>query len=134
MKIKGSVLAEALMAVVIMSVSVTVIMQSLMNNLRYTQVHQDYSRALFLLEDKLEEAFCFKVADVFNPKLAVPEPLARFYYAMDMKDLIQEPWLGLKQLDLAVHWPSGTKDRSLDVRIFLPDDHTQTKTTTTFYN
>ena len=54
---KGSVLLESLVAVVIMSVSLTVIIQAMANNLRFAQVHQGYSKALFLLEDRLQEAF-----------------------------------------------------------------------------
>ncbi len=129
----GIVLAEALVAVVIVSVGVVVIMQALVANLRASMVQQDYAKALLLLQDKLEERFFQDAVQASKREEPAPKPLDRFRYQWEYKNVLQDRWVGLKQLDIAVSWASGKNGRELNFKAFLPDMHTQETTTSVFY-
>jgi len=50
---RGSFLVEAILVIVILSVSLTFIIQSMMSSLRAAAYSADYTRALFFVDDKM---------------------------------------------------------------------------------
>ena len=132
---KGSILIEALAAVVIISISLTLIMQSFAGNFRATVLHQDYAKALVLLENRLDQSAVVTAADlVANPDAHCPEPMERFNCKAKLSDLNDATFEGLKRLDMTVAWPSGKKDKELSVTTFLKTEDVKQETKSVFYN
>lgn len=52
-KRRGFFLIEAILAIVIMSISLTLIIQSLMSSMRAAAYSADYTRAIFFIDDKM---------------------------------------------------------------------------------
>jgi len=131
---RGSVIAEALIAVVVMSVGITVLMQALMNNARVVDAAQDYGRAWILLNEKLEEKVHFDKLNVSIKRQVANKPLERFEYDLTFKKITQDHWSGLNQLDIAVSWPNENKRRQVSLRTILPNDNTTQTSQSIFYN
>ncbi len=130
---RGSVLAEALVAVVLMAVGMTALMQALMNSAHVVNEAQDYGRAWLLINEKLQEKIFIDKSNVADQHKAVA-PFDRFEYNVGLKTLVQQPWTGLKQLDIAVVWTDGKNDRRVGLTTLLPNDNTTQTTKSIFYN
>ena len=118
--IRGSVLIEAIAAVVIMAVSLSLILQSFSANYRATVMDQDYSKALILLENRLSGI----LADPTHLPKIIPDehcplPFERFDYKMSMTKLTEPQFKGIQLLSLAVIWPAGKNGHSIDCSTFF---------------
>ena len=122
------------MAVVVMSVGMVIILQTLANNFRASLVQQDYLRALFLVQDQMEDRFSQDAPQVSQPDQPAPPPWEKFHYHYEYKILTPQIWQGLKELELAVSWPAGKTDRNIALKAFLLDKFTQEKKTSVLYN
>ena len=130
---KGSILIEALAAVAIIAVSLTLIMQSFIGNFRSVVLHQDYAKALTLLENRLDQSFVIKASDFVNNQHC-PKPMERFYCKGSITDLNDANTQGLKRLDLAITWPSGKRNKEVIATTFLQTGSVKQETKSVIYN
>lgn len=131
---RGSILVEALAAVAIIAVSLTLIMQSFASTLRASVLHQDYIKALVLLQNRLEAVSLKDMSDLGIPDKPCPSPFGRFHYKTAIKDMNGQPlYQGLKQIDIAVEWPSGPRQREVKLSTYLNLGNVEQKTKTTYY-
>jgi len=130
---RGSILIEALAAVAIIAVSLTLIMESFAGNFRATVLHQEYTKALVLLQNRLDQAFVMEIKDVVKSGEPEPHPLERFRYQSKLKDL-DEANKGLKRLDMTVSWASGPKTRAVSATTYLKTEDVKQETKSVFYN
>ncbi len=131
---RGSLILEAVIAVVVMAIGLTTLMQALMNNANVVNSAQEYGRAWLIINEKLQEKVFFDKTNISLENQAVDAALPRVKYDQTFKTLTQEPWIGLKQLDLSLHWANNANTRSLSIRTILPNDDTQQTKQSLFYN
>ena len=125
---QGSVLVEVLVSVVIMSVSLTLIMESFVASLKATAFNKQYTQALGILENRLE--VLTRNNHVDEPiDLKIPDQQGSEKYAVTgsfdpaVKGLPKD----LGTLDLGVTWDfwGKKKEVSLTTFLFKPVDDNQ---------
>jgi type II secretory pathway pseudopilin PulG len=131
---KGSILIEALAAVAIVGVSLALIMESFAGNFRATVLDQEYTKALVLLENRLDRAFQQNIKEVAAADEPCPAPLDRFHYHAKLESLDSPDAGNLKRLEVTVSWPSGKKDRELSVVTYIKAPDVKQETKSVFYN
>ncbi|MBF0384386.1 MAG: hypothetical protein HQL27_00805 [Candidatus Omnitrophica bacterium] len=130
---RASMLIEALLSTVILSVSLTVIISSITACVRSIVYSSDYTEALFLAEDKmlklLEKG---SVAVNLKEEEAFPAPDDRFKYILQTNisefskaasDLPSEE--KINEVALKVYWDSGKRKNALEFNTYLfnlPDE------------
>lgn len=129
----GFVILEALIAIVVMAVALTALMQALMNNARVINTVQDYGKAWLLINEKLGEKTLFDTTIVPLLNQPAAKPLERFTYDLEFKSINQESWQGLERAEMSVAWIDG-KQRVVNLRTILPDDNSTQTTRSVFYN
>ena len=118
---KGSFLLEVLLTVSILSVSLTVIVQSFFSSLRAAVYVSDYSTAMILLENKMndlrQEGFIespAKESGVF------PSPFERFSYHLEAENVNNDMIAGgLNEVKVNVSWLSGKKRNAVSVTTYF---------------
>lgn len=116
---RGSLLLEALLATIILSVSLTVIVQSFLNGLRALRYSSGYTQAHFFLENKMNN-FIQKgfIQGPFN--LSVLHPHGPYKYKLEERNGGElTPEAQLKEIKLTIFWPVGNKDNSLALSTYV---------------
>lgn len=118
---RGALLVEALLAVMILSIGLTVIIRSLMTSLRATSYTADYSMAVFLLEDKInglmQNGF---IEDGHSEEENLEAPFEKFVYRIEAHNIKDADKPGnLNQVELSLSWPSGRKMRKIFLTTYL---------------
>lgn len=118
---KGSLLVEALLTIVIMSVGLTFIIQSFLSSFRASAQVEDYASASVLLENKMNDLMQFGfIAGDTDEEGVFPEPYEKFRYHLkteNIKDVDQEGLLN--RISLEVLWSSGKKKRAVALTTYL---------------
>ena len=120
---QGAILLEALLAVTILAVALTAIMQSMLSGLRAAVVSAEYMRAASLLDSVMTEQFLTRPdALTSRDEVEAKEPYERYKYSVRVSDendpLFQD--LNLKRLVTSVVWPAGKGKRTLSAALILP--------------
>jgi len=117
---KGIILVEAIIAVVIMAISLTVIMQSLLGSYRSVTLQKDYTQALLMVENRLAK-YWFNGQDV--DETGASKSLSKFTY----QSTIAERDMSLKTAALTIQWPVGNGQRKLSVSslVYVPNSKTK---------
>lgn len=120
---QGAILLEALLAVTILAVALTAIMQSMLSGLRAAVVSAEYMRAASLLDSVMTEQFLTRPdALTSRDEVEAKEPYERYKYSVRVSDendpLFQD--LNLKRLETSVVWPAGKGKRTLSAALILP--------------
>lgn len=120
---QGAILLEALLAVTILAVALTAIMQSMLSGLRAAVVSAEYLRAASLLDSVMTEKFLTRPdALTSRDEVEAKEPYERYKYSVRVSDendpLFQD--LNLKRLETSVVWPAGKGKRTLSAALILP--------------
>ncbi|MBF0490282.1 MAG: hypothetical protein HQL15_06630 [Candidatus Omnitrophica bacterium] len=111
---RGVILIEAIMAVVMMTIGVTILTQSLLSSYRSIYLQKSYTQALFLVESHLSK--------ILSDGQDFPEsPSDRESLKFQYKEELKESGPSLKTADLTVQWPSGPKERQISVTTFVYD-------------
>lgn len=119
----GAILLEALLAVTILAVALTAIMQSMLSGLRAAVVSSEYLRAASLLDSVMTEQFLTKPdALASRDEVEAKEPYERYRYSVRVFDEPDPlfPDLKLKRLETSVVWPAGKGKRTLSAALLLP--------------
>ena len=139
---KGSLLLEALLSVVILSVSLTVIIQSLTTSLRAVTYSSDYTTALFLIDNKMFDLIRkgFIEKDL-NEEGQFPQPFDKFQYTVKAEGgQVHKTMMGKKtkknvtittgeiaegetniinKVNLTIQWGSDKRKNSISVDTYL---------------
>lgn len=119
-KNNGGLLLEALLAVVILSVSLTLIIQAMTSSLRATVYTTDYSTALLLMENKLVELMLMNAEDISTgDDVEFAEPNERFQYSVATSDLSTEEAEGVNNVTMEVSWKSGSRNNNVVVETYV---------------
>ncbi len=120
---QGAILLEALLAVTILAVALTAIMQSMLSGLRAAVVSAEYMRAASLLDSVMTEQFLTRPdALTSRDEVEAKEPYERYKYSVRVSDE-NDPFfqdLNLKRLETSVVWPAGKGKRTLSAALILP--------------
>ncbi len=127
LKSRGSFLLEALLSVVILSVSITLVLQSITASARSVTYTADYTEALFLAENKMfelmEQGF---IEDGFKEEDAFPEPFEKYKYSITAASADNSPGLSSEEaenkinlVNLAVSWNSGKRNNTIQFYTYL---------------
>ena len=116
---RGAFLIEALIAISILGVSLVFIIQSYLSSLRGALFTENYTLAMFLLENKVSE---FKIGETreSEKEKSFPPPYERFVYKGETADVSEDgkPSI-LEETRLAVHWSSGKKENKLETTTYF---------------
>ena len=118
---RGFFLVEVLLSVVILSVSLTLIIQSMTSALRSSVFAEDHATALILLENKmfdlLEKGF---VETDLKKQEQIPRPYDRYWYFLDVKPAGGTNERRLNEVDAGLTWKSGKRQNSVAFQMYLP--------------
>jgi len=113
----GFTLLEVLVAILIIGIAISVVLQLFSANLQAIGVSGDYVAAVTRAESKMreilddqnlsEKAFAETTDDGFRIDVAVTDALRERTEDLEVK---------LLQIDLTIHWTKGSKEKSLTLR------------------
>lgn len=117
---KGSVLIEALLSVVILSVSITFIIQSMMASLRATMYVGDYTTAIFLMENKMTELLQKKYTQApLTETGTVSDQLKDYQYSVKAESIDASEEHGVDDVQVEMFWQSGKKENRITVNTYV---------------
>ena len=115
---QGSILLEALLSVIILSVGITVIVQSMTGSLRASVFSSDYSQAMLLLDNKMVEYLEQSSIEAnLSEENSFSEPFDRFKYLLKTEPLSDQP--NLNKVHLEVNWKSQNIEKGLSLETYL---------------
>ncbi|MFA5059228.1 MAG: hypothetical protein WC676_01190 [Candidatus Omnitrophota bacterium] len=118
---RGSFLLEALLAVSILSVSLTLVIQSLLSTFRATVYSKDYSVAQILLDNKIQE---FKqkgiVENNWDEDGRFPEPYEKYSYHIESTSAADgEKLKTVSEVIFNIFWVSGKNQKNITVSTYF---------------
>lgn len=121
---RGSILIEAILSVVILSVSIALIVQSLSSSVRSSVYSYEYTTALSLLENKmfdlLKDGFIKKD---LKEEEDLPPPFERYRLAVETKepesDQETEELKNISEVHVSTSWDSGRRKNSISLITYL---------------
>jgi len=118
---KGALLLEALLAVVIISVSLTLIVQSLLSSLRAAVYTSGYTEAVFLLDNKMFELIQKGFVDAtLEEEGRFQEPYEAYAYRVDINNIDDNDSIeNLNEVLVEVTWERGGQKRGLSAVTYL---------------
>ena len=114
---------ESLLAIVILSVSLTLIIQSLTSSLRSIMYSTEYTNAIFLLENKMFEIVRrgFIERDLRQEE-ELPEPDERYKIFLQTKNVVLGSLASsINEVKLSISWNSGRRTNSISLVTYLFD-------------
>ena len=118
----GFMLLEAILTVVIVSICLTFIAQSLLTNFRTGMRFQEMVRSLCVMENRLGLLYATNASQ--DQLSAYPEALQNPYDHFSVSARTDSINDHLKRIDLRLNWPQGHRQGQLDATtiIFFPDE------------
>ncbi len=118
---KGAVIIEVLLAITIMSVGLTFIIQSFVSSLRANIYTSGYSTAIILLENKMYE---YRQSNVIKEDIKeegiFEKPYDKFRYRIESKKITEEgSRKDLNEMTLRVSWSSGKRENNVSVTTYI---------------
>ena len=118
----GFMLLEAILSVVIVSICLTLIAQSLLTNFRTGVRFQEMTRSLIVMENRLGLLFATDASQVdFNSNVTpMSTPFDKFTSSAATSAVNDH----LKKVELQLNWPAGHAQGHLEVTTFvnIPDE------------
>lgn len=115
---KGSLLLEALLATVILSVSIVFIIRSMATSAQATAYTVNYTRAVMLLDNKLFEVLRDAKQKSIVDSGSFDSPDANFAYRIDAELVKAEGTKNLEKIDATVSWKLGNKRQQLPLSTY----------------
>lgn len=117
---QGSLLVEALLSVVILSVSLTLIIEGMTTSLRSTVYISDYTTALLLLENKMFDLIQKGYVEAnLQEEQEFPSPFERFKSRLITLPLDDQSGGSINQLKLSLDWTSGRRNNHVSIESYL---------------
>jgi prepilin-type N-terminal cleavage/methylation domain-containing protein len=119
---QGFVLIEALAAIVIVSICLTLIAQSLLSNFRTGVRFQEGVKTLLAMKNRL--GLLYVTTGSADQFLSAPKALESPYERYSIRTKMENLDKHLKHIDLILSWPVSSKERRLEAStiIYNPDD------------
>ena len=120
----GSILLEALLSILILSVSIVMINQSLTASLRSLVYTEDYTQALIHMENQIFNFMYLGFIENNQSKTIDVPGDSRFSLAMNSRPASLGQDMKLNKMDLTISWKSGKKKNSIvfETYLFPPSD------------
>ena len=117
---RGSLLLEALLSITILSVSLTLVIQSMTASLRAAVYSTGYTTAIFLLEGKMVEMIQegFVEAGQYADEAFSP-PFEEYHYLMQTEAAKETGFEDLNHIHMAVSWGRENKKSKISLGTFL---------------
>lgn len=121
---KGAFLLEALMIVVILSISLTSIIGALVSSLRASVYSADYTKAVLLAENKLFSLMKnMSIEESFKGEGSFDVPFDKFRYQVQSQGVaFNEHCDFLQEVHVNVLWSTGSKEGFLSLTTLLLTD------------
>ncbi len=121
-KREGFILVEAIAAVVVVRICLTLIAQALLTNFRTGIRFGEGVRFLLAMENKI--GLLYACNGLPDHLLLAPQPLEEPYEKFTLSAQTSTINDHLKQVRLTLNWPNGNRQRHLDVTtiIYNPDE------------
>ena len=120
LKTKGSILLESLLAIIILSTSITVVIQAMTAGVRAGRDGTLYTQVIWLMDNKMAELREQKfIAPGLKEEGHFPEPWERFNYILTTQPLSTDDQNKINLVQLTVFWQSGIKKYSLETETYL---------------
>ncbi len=124
----GSILLEVLLSVAILSISITLIIQSMMTSLRATVASNEYTTALSLLENKMSDLIAKgTIAAGLSQEGNLPAPYQQYQYSLKTQKLDDRNQKNINKVHLQISWLSGQNKRKIVLETYLLALTEQTK-------
>ncbi|MBM4146581.1 MAG: prepilin-type N-terminal cleavage/methylation domain-containing protein [Nitrospira sp.] len=115
----GFTLLEVIVAIAILGIAVTVVLQLFSANLRAISVSGDYVTAATRAEAKMREILS---DDRLSEKFSSEATQEGYRIDVSITDVMKERTENLQvkllEVDLTIHWIQGTKQKSMSLRTF----------------
>jgi general secretion pathway protein I len=115
----GFTLLEVIVAMAILGIAITVVLQLFSANLRAISVSGDYVTAATRAEAKLREILS---DDRLSEKFSSEATQEGYRIDVSITDVMKERTENLQvkllEVDLTIHWMQGTKQKSMSLRTF----------------
>ena len=121
---RASILLEALLSVIILSVSIVTINQSMTASLRSLVYSEDYTKALIYLENQIFDLmYLGYVESNQNKEITLPED-ERFWLTVVTKPASFGQGSKINELKLTISWKSGKRKNNMafETYLFNPPD------------
>ena len=117
---KGSILLESLLAIVILSVSITLVIQAMTASVRAGRDSSSYTQAVWLMDNKMTELMEKRfIAPGLREQGHFPEPWERYNYILTTQPVNSDEQSILNHVMLTVFFQSGKKKNSLETETYL---------------
>ena len=117
---RGSILLESLLAVVILSVSITLVIQAMTASVRAGRDSSLYTQALRLMDNKMAELMEKKfIAPGLQEEGQFPEPWDRYAYTLTTQPVSSDEQNIINHVWLTVSFQSGKKKNFLETETYL---------------
>ena len=118
---RGVLLLESLLAATVLSVCLAVFVQTLMLGLRVMQDMEDYTTAIFLLENKMVSLVTRGyIADSFKEEDALGKPDEKYQYILESFPIRHgSREKDINEVKLTVRWLSNKNPRDISLTTYL---------------
>ena len=115
-KTTGAVLIEAVVSVVILAVSVTVLIESLAAAYKATVINAQYAQALILLENQMSlmTRTPFLERDITSPR-RFPPPHDVYEVTEEVANSELDPSSQMQEVRLSLKWKTGRRENNITV-------------------
>lgn len=117
---EGSILVEALLSVVILSISLSIILQSMIMSLRANAYSSEYTLGLILAENKMAELFSDSL-EIGRQEGSFEQPFNRYGFVRETKETSESNLESLRELELAVNWKSGRRNNNIKLTTYVQE-------------
>lgn len=117
---RGAILLEALVAVVVLTIGLTAVLQAMMSHYRGAVLAQEYYQASQALGDSLAASMISASGTDKAPDGSCLEESERYECSITSKDTIPspEPEVVFDQAQVRLEWPSGQGKRAIEVPFY----------------
>ena len=117
---QGIVLLEVLVAVAILGTGLTWVIRSYLSSLRASAATSDYTLAMILAENKMQEIIKDNVStETMDSDEEFAPPFERFRWQVETQSVEAADRPPLEQVRLSLKWQTGTKDNEMVLTTYL---------------
>jgi Tfp pilus assembly protein PilV len=114
---KGMVLVEALLAIVILSVGITVVVQALSASRRNVAYSLDFTKALFILENEITKASIHS-GGLTDSENTIQNDQREYNFHVSPETMKGSESPNLKEFKAELTWKTGSKDNALVINTY----------------
>jgi len=116
----GFFLIETLLVIVILSVSLTLIVQSLLSDLRVMKYNKEFSQAGLLLENKISEVMAAESLEaLFDENNFLKSKESTYQYVIEEEVISDEEGTILKEVKMKIFWDSGKRNNAITLGTYV---------------